>query len=298
MKREGINYLVVGGFVLLMLLILLAVLLRITGKTAGRTDYFVELEQVAGIAAGTPVTYGGYRIGHVGGIEPRRREGGTVYRVRLAVQPDWHIPRDSTAGIVQPQLLGGYQIDIREGRSTEPLPPGGTLAAAPPAMIMTAVNRLATGLAPLAQRLDGMLARVDTEVIARLPALLEDARRLVHRLDRTAERLGRFASTDNLRRAEATLAHAEDMSRRLAAAAERLEHLAGEAGGLVSENRPDVRQTVVELRQSAGILSRHLEGLMENLDSASRRLDEFARRVRDDPALLLRGSEAPAEPPP
>src|SRR5690606_12377129 len=115
MKRDNINYLLVGSFVLLAFLVLLVLLYRITGRGTDTEAYFVSYENVTGVSVGTAVTYGGYQVGRVEQITPNRDNARTEYRLRLAIREGWEIPSDSVARIVSPGLLSENIIDIAEG---------------------------------------------------------------------------------------------------------------------------------------------------------------------------------------
>ncbi|MEJ2576417.1 MAG: MlaD family protein, partial [Gammaproteobacteria bacterium] len=72
MKRDSINYLIVGSVVLAALGLLLYVLYRLTGGVDENTRYHVHYPNVGGLRQGTPVTYEGYKIGVVAAIDPVR----------------------------------------------------------------------------------------------------------------------------------------------------------------------------------------------------------------------------------
>ncbi|MBS0486019.1 MAG: MCE family protein, partial [Proteobacteria bacterium] len=66
MKRDGINYALVGAAVLAAGVLLLAALAMITGRGGATTAYFTHYRNVTGLRYGAPVFYQGYRIGQVG----------------------------------------------------------------------------------------------------------------------------------------------------------------------------------------------------------------------------------------
>ena len=115
MKRDTVNYVLVGAVVAVALVLLLVGLALITGRSGAATDYTVHYRNVTGLRYGAPVFYEGYRIGEVGAIEPERNAGGTRYRVILSVQTDWMIPKDSVAHLQSSGLLADMSIGIKEG---------------------------------------------------------------------------------------------------------------------------------------------------------------------------------------
>ena len=94
MKRDTVNYTLVGGFVVLMAVALVVVLVAVTGRSGPSDKYYVEYGNVTGIKFGTGVFYEGYRVGQVETIEPIPTEHGVRYKVALSVTAGWRIPRD------------------------------------------------------------------------------------------------------------------------------------------------------------------------------------------------------------
>jgi len=123
MKRDNINYLAVGTFVLATLIILLVVLYKITGRVGDSNPYHVYYDNITGLTDGSRVTYEGYQVGFVGGVEPEQSESGTRYRVEMRIKQGWQIPLDSVARIYSAGLLAETVINIEEGSSKEYLPP-------------------------------------------------------------------------------------------------------------------------------------------------------------------------------
>ena len=72
MKRDSINYVLVGVAVLVAFGLLLATLMAITGRAGASSEYHVYYDNVTGLGYGAPVFYEGFRIGQVSGIEPER----------------------------------------------------------------------------------------------------------------------------------------------------------------------------------------------------------------------------------
>ncbi|MEP6939123.1 MAG: MlaD family protein, partial [Rudaea sp.] len=109
MKRDNINYVLVGTVVAAALVLLIVVLAVITGRGGASSSYVVHYRNVTGLRYGAPVFYQGYRIGQVSEIDPERHlpakpavdkssdkaaldASGTRYKVTLAVRRDWPIP--------------------------------------------------------------------------------------------------------------------------------------------------------------------------------------------------------------
>ena len=97
MKRENINYVVVGSFVLIVVACFFVFLYQISGSSGPTDKYFATYKNVTGIKFGTPVSFEGYQIGQVEEIIPIRQDGKTNYRLVLSIQEDWPVPQDSIA---------------------------------------------------------------------------------------------------------------------------------------------------------------------------------------------------------
>ena len=75
----------------------------------------------------------------------------------------------------------------------------------------------------------------------------------------------------------------------------RLDRLLGNLDDIARENRPDLRATVADMRHTARSLSRRVDAITFNLEITSRNLSEFSRTIRNDPAVLLRGTSKDAD---
>ncbi|MCP4044105.1 MAG: MCE family protein, partial [Gammaproteobacteria bacterium] len=127
MKRDNINYLMVGSFVLLTVIGLMVFLYMVTGSSGPADRYRIQYRHVAGIKFGTAVYYEGYRVGQVEKITPEWEVGSLRYRVDISVIRDWEIPADSVARMMASGLLSAISIDIHQGQSRELLKPGGVI---------------------------------------------------------------------------------------------------------------------------------------------------------------------------
>ena len=76
----------------------------------------------------------------------------------------------------------------------------------------------------------------------------------------------------------------------LYATRERLDRLLIELNVIAEENRPELRETVKDLRYTFRALSQRVDAITYNLEGASRNLSEFSRTIRNNPAVLLRGT--------
>lgn len=295
MKRDNVNYVLVGAAVVLAFGGLLAVLFAITGRGGGAVSYRVDYDNVTGLAQGAPVFYEGYRIGQVAEIVPLRGSDGVRYRVELAVREDWPLPDDSIARLQSSGLLADVSVAIREGRSATMLAPGGSLRGEAGADVFAAMNELAAELTVLTRErirplVDTLATRMDSlsgALDASAPDLLADAQRLLGRLNTAADGLDQVLGPQNRHAVGAILGDVQAVTRELRGTQQRVDRLIATLDGTVNENRADLRQTMQDLERTVGAMAQRIDAIAHHLESASRNLDEFSREIRRHPNRLL-----------
>lgn len=307
MKRDSINYVAVGSIVLLALGLLLYALFRFTGGVDENTPYIVFYPNITGLSEGTPVTYEGYKVGSIHRIEPIREEGRTRYRLTLMLRDGWPIPEDSIAHITSEGLLADTVITIREGASDTLLTPGDTLTGGLTVDVFSAVNSMASTVnnlldnefKNLLNNLNARVTAVGEQFGAQLPSLFDEVRRLLSTLQAAADRLPGFLDEENEQRFDRILVNGVDLSDRLLQFSDGLtktqaaaDALVKESHGAVAENRGDVRRATIALRDALEQLAADTDAILQNLDSASRNMNEFSRQIRQNPGLLLNARPA------
>lgn len=308
MKRDTINYLLVGLFTIAMFAVVLVALFRITGRNVNTTTYYALFDRVPGVRSGTPVTYNGFRIGQVTAITPHREKGVTRYQLGLAVRSDWEIPDDSTAHIVAPGLLAERVIDIQEGRSEHMLAAGATIRGSAQSNVLATFANVAAefqnlsrnSIRPLLDNLNTNLTEFTTQFGGKLDQVTDQLEQLLEKLNASAAQLNRVMSPINEQRMTTIVENADRISRNLAELTaginetrHHLDALLRDSKQMVSENRPDMRQTVLSLRNVLSQVDQSMNAIMYNLESTSRNLSEFSREIRHNPSRLLGGRVQP-----
>ncbi|RMG27636.1 MAG: MCE family protein [Gammaproteobacteria bacterium] len=301
MRRDEINYFLVGLSTLGALTLLLVLLYRVTGQVGDTDTYHVWYDEVTGIGPGSLVTYEGYRVGYVDRIEPHQ-DRGTRYRVVLRIRSGWKIPRDSRARIVASGLLSDTVIDIREGHARETIPAGGEIPGEQAPDVFAVVNDLGGELAdlarhqvrPLVAHLDHLVGNLDQAMDRRLPRLLDSLESVMQRLDASAATLQHLLDAETERRVDHILVNADALSGRLLDVADGLretraqvDRLVRLASTLLEANDADIRDTVIHVDRTTRTLSTSLETILLHLEDASRNLEEFSRELRADPSALI-----------
>lgn len=298
MKRDNINYLAVGCFVLLMGAVLLYGLYRITGHSGKGDEYITHFSNVAGIKVGSVVTFEGYEVGNVASISPHSHEGRTRYRVVLNLHKPTRIATDSHAMIAAPGLLSAPLVEIREGKSSEVLAAGGEIRGIAGGNLMESVAALAgqlgeiteTGVKPLLAQITRRVDTLGASMEKNLPPAMEDLRGTLSRLNATAARVEKLFSEDNQKRWQSVLGNADEatasalkLSREMQGVTREVSELVRDSRGLVSGSGRDLEAAL-----------RRADSVLYQLESAGRHLNEFSRQVRENPSALI-NSRPPAE---
>ena len=295
MRRDTVNYTLVGAVVLAAIVLLLVGLALITGRGGATTDYLVRYRNVTGLRYGAPVFYQGYRIGQVGTITPERVADGTHYKVELSIRRDWPIPKDSPARLQSTGLLADVSVGISEGSSAEMLKPGGELKGIEGADIFAAMNELAGQITELtrnqitplirtlSQRVDSITGAIDQKT----PQILDETRTLLERLNVASLGLNDVLKPENRAEVGKILGEVSKLSTELHKTRETLDSALGEIATIAKENRPDLRTSVQDLASVLQALSARMDVITHHLESSSRNLDEFSREIRSHPNRLI-----------
>ena len=309
MKKDHINYFAVGSFVLAMLALLIASLLYISGQGEATDTYYVSYTDISGIHDGSSVTYGGYKIGKIEGVEPVRNGEETRYRITLAVRDGWAIPADSTAQIVSPGILAEKTIEIREGKSRTMLSPGDEIKGLPAVDMMAIMNRLsgefeelAEGdIRPLISRLSHYLNGIGEDLNRKIPRITENTSTLLASLNDSAVRLNELINAENRQHLNNLFKNANEMSesliiltRRLNKTGDKVDHLLDQSHRLLDDNDNDIRQVVIDMRRNLETLSQNMTAIVHNLSASSRNMNEFTRELRRNPSVII-NSKPPVE---
>ena len=314
MRRDTINYTVVGVFVLGLFALFLVVLYQITGRSGPTDNYYVNYGNVEGIKYGTPVLYEGYQIGQVEAVEPERSGGGTRFRITLGVTRGWQIPEDSIAEVVKSGLLSAVAIDIQEGQSSKPLAAEKFITGKEATDIFSAVNDVAAdirslsrdNIRPLLDNLNEQVTVLSADLRGLIgesvrPILDENVTQLLEKLDASASRLSRILSDENqehiqemLNNLSSASGNAEQLLADLQGTRQSLDTLLTDVNAVVDSNDEDLRAAVKDLQKSLYVVGQHIDAVSHHMEGSSRNMHEFTRQLRENPGVLLRG-KAPEE---
>ncbi len=291
MKRDNVNYLLVGTFVLVMGIVLLYALYRITGQSAKGELYLTHFPNVAGIKNGTVVTFEGFEVGNVSAIEPEVKDNRTSYRVSLNIRKPVNLPADSWAIIASPGLLAAPLVEIKEGKSPELIAAGGEIPGRTNSTVMESVANLAneisrlteTSVKPLLAQISQRVETVGGSLEENLPGTLTDMRATMARLNSTVGRVETLFSPENQKNWSGLLKNGNEASGTVLKLSQEMQKVTAEVEGLVKDSRGLVNGSGKELQLSL----RRADALLYQLESAGRNLNEFSRTIRENPAALV-----------
>jgi phospholipid/cholesterol/gamma-HCH transport system substrate-binding protein len=284
----------------------------VTGQNVDTESYSVVYSDIAGIAEGTSVTFGGFAIGQVTAIQPVRLEGKTLFKLTLAIDKQWKLPVDSVARIASPGILSDKTIDIVEGNSEEMLQANAEIKGQGSADLFAAVDEVAFEIKDLSENsirpmlekfslsVESVSNRIDNiggELDKGVPELLVGANRFMDELNRNVDRISAVLNDTNQKKLTSSITNIDSLTQNLVGLSQRLDGTITEFdklivsyGSVVDNNDEDIRKAVVDLRNSLNTVSENIDSIVYNLDTTSRNVSEFSRQIRNNPGVLLGGS--------
>jgi phospholipid/cholesterol/gamma-HCH transport system substrate-binding protein len=292
---ERSRNLVVGAFVLTVFVAFLLWIAVLSGRTGATDPYYSYYDNVTGISDGTQVFFEGYRIGIVESVQPSAGGAGR-FRADFSLERGFAIPEDSVAHVRASGLLSAIVVDIEAGESTKVLEPGSEMRGAVAAGMMAALSRVAGDLTEL---IDDNLAPLLDELTEQAPEIMANANELTAELNEIARRVGALVSPENTGRVERILDNLEGTSAGLASFTEQiqdaerqLEQLLSSTSAMLDENRPNVTQAVLDLRDLLEAMMPRVDAISQNLEMTTRNLNEFSAQVRENPGVIVRGRKS------
>lgn len=311
MKDSRINYVMVGGFTLAMLVAMLLVVVLLTGRTGSTGTYFTRLSNVTGIKYGTKVTYEGFAIGQVENISPLRADGKTTFTVEMSVAEKWGIPKDSIARVAASGILAAAVIDIKAGQSLDMLAVGSEVIGAPAANMFAAMNDVAdqitdlnqSALKPLLFSLNqqigavgGILEKHAPELMGHLVAVAADLATKTPRITADVERMtgtlsNKVITDANAEQIRLSLSNLAQLSAGLQDSRHKVDSVLTTLDKTVTGNKDAMDHSLKDLRHTLEAVSRNIDSITYNLDGTTRNLHEFSRQIRENPGVLIGGAK-------
>jgi phospholipid/cholesterol/gamma-HCH transport system substrate-binding protein len=219
--------------------------------------------------------------------------------VDLSVRRGWQIDRDARARVSQAGFLSAMVIAIRGGGAQALLEPGAEISSEEAPDVLAALSHAAGQIAVL---LEQDVRPLLVEASRTVPEVLSHANAFAAQLETSSRRLNDILGDQNIasvrnavRNAEAVSADLAALTSELGETRKRLDAAMSAVQRLVESNEGGVEQGVRDLQYSLEAIARRIDGVSHNLEGASRNLNEFSREIRENPSLLLRGTEPPAD---
>ena len=284
-----------GLFVLAGFALIISIIAVVRGQIGTPDRYHTYFSNVAGLRAGAAVVYEGYIIGDVAEVTPEADAAGMRFRIDLDVEQGWVIPADSLAEISAVSLLSANAIQISAG-SAAPLPPGSEIDSITAVNVMAEISKTADELTDIAQThvapllgtlrdvLDnegrGALSSVSASNVARIDAILTrldsaavELEKTMQAASRATKRMEQTISDENIEAIDSILVEMQSLQK--------------EVGAIVSTSVG----TSENLRSISEAGEDRMNSLLQRLEAAAINGEEMTARLRDDPSLIIRGSE-------
>ncbi len=315
-KREQA---VVGLFVLVVGALLVATIFALSGAFSGAaTTYRVYFPFAGGLEPGATVRYaGGPKVGRV---EKLRLDPGDASRIEItfSVRSGLPVKTDSHVRIMSLSPLGDNHLEIVPGTAKAPLASAGATLPSDPYVDFNALTSRLNDLAPSAQQLLTTLNDRATELkvtVNRVNDLLNDQNR-ANLAGALADTRGMLA--ENRAPVKSTVQNLNAVSQKLEPLLQDLRKTSEQANqtlnhvdAMIGENRPDVRQAVIDLRRSLAAItdltgrldktldvnSENIDAMLDNLRYVSDNLKEFTDTIKTKPYTLIRSSSPPEHKP-
>jgi len=308
-KREQA---MVGLFVLVAGAVLVATVFALSGAFGGNaTTYRVYFAFAGGLEPGATVRYaGGPKVGRVEKLQLDPKDTSRI-EITFSVKSGLPVKTDSHVKIMSLSPLGDNHLEIVPGSEKAALATTGMILLSDPYVDFNALTAKINDIAPQAQQLLKTLNDRASELqvtLARVNDLLNDSNRanlagtLADTRGMISENRGSVKATvQNLSSAAQKLEPLlQDLRKTSAQANETLNHV----DSLIGENRADIRQEVIELRQSLATVtdltgrldqtldvnSDNIDELLENLRHVSQNLKEFTNTIKTRPYTLIRST--------
>jgi phospholipid/cholesterol/gamma-HCH transport system substrate-binding protein len=310
---------IVGFFVLIAAVLLIITVFSLTGFfNRGDVLYRAFFKNAGGLRPGGEVRYAGGPP--VGRIEDVRYDQHDTTRMEIVfrVKPDIPVKTDSVAVISSNSPLSDNFLGIVPGsKAAQRAPSGSTLKSNEYvgfADLEAELAELAPQARVLLDNLNQRIVELQTTV-ARVNDVLNDKNR-----ENLSASLGtvRGVLDENRKPLHSTITHFDDASARIAPLLDDLKKTNADAQktintleGTIAENRSDLRESIVELRQvletannvtdqldrTLNANGENIDDILSNFRQASQNLRQFTETLKQRPYTLLRSSLPPAHEP-
>jgi phospholipid/cholesterol/gamma-HCH transport system substrate-binding protein len=279
----------VGIFVIIAAGLLVATLFSLTRfLERGEVPYRAYFKDAGGLRPGAEVHYaGGPPVGRVKAVHSDPNDSSRM-EIDFQIRPNVPVKTDSLVSITSVSPLSDNFLAVAPGSKTAARAPAGSALR----------SQEYVGFADLEGQLNDLGPKAN-ELITNLNQRVKELQVTVARVNETLK---------NIDAASAKLGPVlDDFKKTVAQAREALNHV----DATLTENRPDVRQSIIELRKALanaddltdqlnGTLnanSGNLDDILANFRDASENLKDFTETIKERPYTLLRSAQPKARKP-
>jgi len=302
----------VGAFVLIAAILLIGAVLAVSGVfSSGGVAHHTYFKSAGGLLPGAMVRYGGMDAGKVNTVKVDPSDS-TRIEIDFTVKPNIPVKTDSVASIAALGALSDNFVEIGTGTKGAPLAPPGSEIKSVESMQLSDLGDLIGSLAPIANQ---ALQNLNQDLV-----LLQTTENRVNDLlnDKNRESVG--ASLENLNlmlsdsrpKISASLTNVQAATAQLTPILDNLKTTMNQANSVLAhidsilvENHEDIRNVVVELKETlatASVLteqlkntatmnSDNLDQTLENLRVTTENIRQLTDSLKNNPAVLIRGTK-------
>jgi len=328
MRNYSINYATVGIFVSAMIVALIVTVTLIAGRTGPSDQYRVLFDNVTDLKYGTIVRYEGFPIGQVDEIVPIYENGKYRFGVMVSVRQGWQFPADSKAGIRASSFLAAKTIDVSGGKSPDVIKVGGDIPGTGAGDMFALMSGLAgrvgalldSGVVPLIEQLKVSIKQLTETANNQIGGVGGDVRTLVANagahldtisasiteltagMQTNVEQLHKVLSDGNVKAVNQILTNLDKASVNADKTLAELNALSIEVNGvaqsiqaMINRNNKNVDKSTADLEYILRAVSQNIDSITNNLEGTTRNMNEFSRLIRQNPGLLLGGTNPEAD---
>jgi phospholipid/cholesterol/gamma-HCH transport system substrate-binding protein len=272
----------VGAFVIVSFLVLgaTAYFVRTTQNVRGQVAYTSYFRYAGGIAPGTPVLFGGIRVGQVTAVRPAPTDPTTI-EVLFAVRSGTPVNEQCTARVGSVSLMGSPALFLTTGSNDAPRLTGGATVRSQEAVSQ---DEIARRIATLSGTANDLLLDLRRE----LPPLAIEARAVLANLNQ-------ITGPRNQKQIDGVLAELNTMLRRespkIAKITDRVAALAAHADAVVEAAGPLLANLDATVTNANGTLDAIREPLTKDLAEMEKVLQD-ARALLASVQEVVRGNDA------
>jgi phospholipid/cholesterol/gamma-HCH transport system substrate-binding protein len=279
----------VGFFVLVATGLMIFIVFALTGAFAGADKtYTAKFANAAGLEPGASVRYaGGEKIGHVTKLQIDPTNPALI-DMTFTVSKEVPVKTDSKVAIMSFSPLGDNHLEIKAGSPSAAAAPSGAFLTAVPYVGFNDLTEQINNLAPQARELIANL----NERVVQLKVTIDRVNDLINDQNRANVsaslsdlrgilKENRPAIQSTLKNVNAASVKIEPLIDQLHKTVLQADETLKHVDGLITENKPDIRAAILQLRQVLNSVSTLTGQLNETLDSNSDNIDQLLLNLRD-----------------